>query len=434
MDSAFASADGAGEVLFRALLPGRYTSSLSCPGFAEGEEGPPVDVGDGPLAVTFVVHRQQVIAGILVNEEGAPDTAHASVRVRLLGSEEAGYDGSAWSDDEGRFALRGIGAGTYELTAEGNAGPIHVQPTVVEVKEGEPVPEVRLVVRTRYKVSGQVVDERGLPVSEAFLDVSQLVPIEPWQSPAAPESWSVILDDDGRFEVDGLLPGTMRLDLRLGGVPLPIVSGEHAWDVPGNAPITLVTRLPAGRIEGRILGAGPAWQGARVELGGEAGGASLARLLSIDEDGRFSALVPPDAEVSIEAISHQGETAVAEHVRPGDRVELPVRAAATLQGTVRGAPRFFRVELRGSESRSEVFLGTGGTFEMRGVPALSTAVVVTAPGLVAREEITLSPGETRSLDLTLAPPREEPEDDTTPGGDEAEEDEAEEDETDVGAD
>jgi hypothetical protein len=188
--------------------------------------------------------------------------------------------------------------------------------------------------------------------------------------------------------------------------------------VPGDDSITLVTRLPTGRIEGRILGAGPAWQGASVELSGDAGELSLFQSLPIDEEGRFSAFVPPDAEVSLQAVSREGETAMAEHVRAGDRVELPVRAAATLRGTVRGAPRVFRVDLQASDGRSEVFLGTDGSFEMRGVPALSTTVMVLAEGRVVREEITLSPGETSFLDLTLGPPGDDSEYDTMPEGEE----------------
>jgi hypothetical protein len=334
--------------------------------------------------------------------------------------DEEGF-ASTTTDDDGRFALPELVAGTYELSAEGNGGPITVHPEVVTVKEGEPPTEVRLVVRARHRISGQVVDERGLPVAGASLEAALSPALEAWQSPAEHQTSSARAGDDGRFELDGLLPGSVRLTLDLGGAPLPIVAGEEEPVVPSDDPITLVVKLPAGRIEGRILGAGPGWHGASVELSGEAGELSLLQTLPIDEEGRFSALVPPDAEVSLQAVSDEGETAIAEHVRAGDRVALSVRPAATLRGTVHGASRLFRVDLQGSDIRSEVFLDTDGSFEMRGVPALSTAVTVSANGVVAREDITLSPGETRSLDLTLVPVEDVAEYDTMPEGDEGDE-------------
>src|SRR5262249_37717104 len=140
-----ATADSAGNLVFRSLLPGHYGVNLSCPGVADDEAALPIDVGEAPLAMTFVVHQQRGIKGVLVNEEGAPDTMEAIVRARLVGNDEEGADGSATPDDEGHFVMLGIGAGTYEVSAVGHDEPITLQPAVVTVKEGAPAPEVRLV-------------------------------------------------------------------------------------------------------------------------------------------------------------------------------------------------------------------------------------------------------------------------------------------------
>jgi hypothetical protein len=378
---------------------------------------PAVDVGEAPLAMTFVVHERQAIKGGLVNEVGAPDTMGADVRARRVGDDdEEGGDRSASSNDEGRFAVLGVDAGTYEVSAWAHGERISVGPAVVTVKKGEPVSEVQLLVRTRHRISGQVVDERGLPIAGAGIEASRSPASFAPEPPPELEGWSTAAGDDGRFEIEGLTAGNLRFSVELGGAPMPIVGAEEAA-VPGDETITLVARLPAGRIEGRILGAGPAWRGASMQLSGDAGGIVLSQTLPIDEDGRFSALVPPDAEVSLEAVNDEGETAVAEKVKAGDRVELPVRAAATLRGKVHGATGPFRVALRFDE-RSETFVGTDGSFEMHGVPALSMRVVVFGERVMAAEEITLAPGETHSLDLTLAPEQEEL--DTMPEGDEPE--------------
>jgi hypothetical protein len=70
---------------------------------------------------------------------------------------------------------------------------------------------------------------------------------------------------------------------------------------------------------------------------------------------------------------------------------------------VRGAPGAFRVR---SGRREELFFATGGAFELRDVPAGETVVEVTAAGVAGRAELTLAPGEMRTVDLALAPPAE----------------------------
>jgi hypothetical protein len=67
----------------------------------------------------------------------------------------------------------------------------------------------------------------------------------------------------------------------------------------------------------------------------------------------------------------------------------------------------FRIALSPS-GREEVFIADGGAREMHGVPAGETIVEASADGLVARAEITLTPGQPRTLELRLAPPRAAP--------------------------
>ncbi len=53
-----AVADSHGEVLFEALLPAKYEVRIDCPGHAEGQVAPPLEVVDAPLTTTFVVRDE----------------------------------------------------------------------------------------------------------------------------------------------------------------------------------------------------------------------------------------------------------------------------------------------------------------------------------------------------------------------------------------
>jgi hypothetical protein len=189
--------------------------------------------------------------------------------------------------------------------------------------------------------------------------------------------------------------------VELGGIAVPVLSADAETVVPAPQPLTLVVRPHAFRIDGHVLrdGAARRLDTYRVICRNDQGH-TLAVLVT-DDDGRFSVNVKPDGEYAFSLFGDRGETATAEHVKAGARVDLRLRPPGTLRGTVRGAPRAFRVSA--SYIEDEVFFATGGAWELRDVPAGKHTVDVTALGLAARAEITLAPGETRTLDLTLAP-------------------------------
>jgi hypothetical protein len=394
---ASATADAAGDVLFPALLPGRYTPHVTCGDHAVDETAPPVDVGTAALAARFVVHEQSVIRGVVVDEQGTPYPWSASIDARPLDTEPEAMGTSTLTLDGGRFVLRGLPAGAHELSASTGAGPLSVRPVVVRVADGVPTPEVRLVAGARYRLEGRVIDEQGRPLALAGLDARQ----------SAESVWEYQLDEDGRFELDGVRAGKVHLSVASGGASLPLQPEPTA---PGDHPLTFVVALPAMRIEGRVLSAGPPLGYLAVILNGRAGERMLLDRLSAGADGRFSARVQPDAEYTVSVTSDRGETALAENVTPGAQLALQLRPAATIRGTVRGAPGAFKVAITRT-GREEVFFATGGAFELRDVPAGETAVEVTASGVAGRAELTLAPGETRTLDLDLAPPEK-------PAGDE----------------
>lgn len=384
-----ATANAAGDVLFPALLPGRYAISLTCPGHGAGEQAPAIEVGEQALTARFVVHDRLAIMGVVEDEEGASAGPEITVQARRLSDPPEDSTQTATTDDEGRFDLRPVQPGTYELTAT-SGGPPLGERLVVTVVEGVATPNVRLRVGALHRIAGQVVDEQGRPAANLSL-----------YAQADGERWSVDLDEDGRFELGRLPSGRLRLGLEMLGAPLA-AHGDAELTVPVDHPVRLVAELPEGRIEGQVVGGGP-WQGPPppVDLRCQSAQTRLVGRLSTNAEGRFSLRVPQDTECLLTAESDRGEAARVAAVKAGAWVELRLRPPATLQGRLKGAPRVFRVLV--NAGREEVFFATDGAWEMRGVPPGVLHVGVTAAGLVGRAEVTIEPGEIRTIDVPLRP-------------------------------
>ncbi|MFT3775174.1 MAG: carboxypeptidase-like regulatory domain-containing protein [Minicystis sp.] len=393
-----AVANDAGEIVFPALLPGRYEALLACAGHATEQQAPPIEVGEAPLSVTFTVHHQLAITGVVVDAAGEP-AEDVVIEPALVGSASTLGLGARTGSD-GRFEVRGVRAGSYEIRASPLRwwGPRDIHPERVTVVEGAPPPEVRLVLPARHHLAGRVLDELGRPLARAQVVIRQ----------AREPGGTFQVGDDGRFAVEGLMAGKVHLSVGFGSTfELPIRAGEADPTLPIDHEVTLTVAAPTGRIEGRVLrGASPA-EIVRVEVRGAR--YEMLDLILIDAEGRFSAIVPPDAECSLSVVSQHGETAVAEHVKAGERVELRLRPAATVRGRVLGAPPIFRVWLHPSGPyvpREEVFFAKDGAWEMRGVQPGEMNVQATVAGkMSAMVPVTLAPGETRTIDLQLAPIR-----------------------------
>jgi hypothetical protein len=347
-------------------------------------------VGDAPISQTFAVYDELGITGIVVNEAGAP------LRNILVRAGKESFEAiQARTREDGRFELRGLQAGTYEITAHGImwSGPDHHHPELITVAEGAPAPEVRIVCPMRYSLEGQVLDEQGRPVVQAQVDISQ----------SEDTGGEMEVREGGRFSFGGLLPGKAHLSVSCRGTRhVTILSGEADPVLPIDHAITFVISAPPEqRIEGRVIGGVSPREPTQVEVHSSQG-EMLDRWLT-DTDGHFSAVVRLDGECSLSVTTERGETAQADHVVADAHVDLQLRPPATLRGKVRGAPREFRIRLSGRRGREEVFVADDGSWEMRGVPAGETTVEALADGLSAEAEVTLAPGEVRALDLRLLP-------------------------------
>ncbi len=159
------------------------------------------------------------------------------------------YQGS--TDDEGRYAIRHVGAGSYFLVA--TRGDEDLNPAtffgtlnfdLVTVPEGEEV-EFDLVDSTASacKVRG-VVTYRGEPVGRGNLVATST----DTESVLGVEFRAAKMLGGGRFEFAGLAPGTWQLQVDGDGPQV-----RTSIEVPDLPEYEVEVRLPEGGVEGRVV-------------------------------------------------------------------------------------------------------------------------------------------------------------------------------------
>ncbi|MCY2961395.1 MAG: carboxypeptidase regulatory-like domain-containing protein [Planctomycetota bacterium] len=159
------------------------------------------------------------------------------------------YQGS--TDDEGRYAIRHVGAGSYFLVA--TRGDEDLNPAtffgtlnfdLVTVPEGEEV-EFDLVDSTAAacKVRG-VVTYRGEPAARGNLVATST----DTESVLGVEFRAAKMLGGGRFEFAGLAPGTWQLQFDGDGPQV-----RTSIEVPDLPEVEVVVALPEGGVEGRVV-------------------------------------------------------------------------------------------------------------------------------------------------------------------------------------
>ncbi|MFG0316692.1 MAG: hypothetical protein ACF8XB_05425, partial [Planctomycetota bacterium JB042] len=166
------------------------------------------------------------------------------------------------ADSEGRAVLRALGPGRWLLRARHREYAGDDETSLLTVAEGAaPPPPLRVALRRPSSVRGTLLDAHGRPVPR-------------WPLVAGPERRPgpvALTDEDGRFEFDRRLPGTLRLGTPRAGYEVePVGAGDEGFiEVPAGETIDLVARLvrvPAGTVVVRVLAAGGPAPDRRVVL------------------------------------------------------------------------------------------------------------------------------------------------------------------------
>ena len=288
---ALAPTDAGGIVVFRGLPAGRLgrweaKKEGAVPAVMERDAPCPELLPDRETVVEVALARGGRIRGSVRSADGTP-VEGADVVAYPESDEGWEFNVRTESGPDGRFLLSGVRPGPCGLHVRGrsflDSGRAHV-----EVAAGEEA-ERDFVLRRGAVIEGTVMDGKGRPLPGIDAVLQEREGDSGWISSRDPS------DADGRFRIEGVLPGS-GVRVRVFGSagesgisePFPVPEGDRPVHV-------VVTALPGATVAGRI----------RVEGGP----------------------LPPSAEVLLGAGFYPGLSRPAE---PGDRV-----AAAEEDGTFR---------------------------------------------------------------------------------------------------
>ncbi len=265
------------------LPPGKYSVVATADGFADSE---PVESETGGNPITLRMAAAYSIAGLVRTRQGVP-LSNVRVRASRNLGEQTREEGSANTSREGRFDIRDLPQGTYEVRAEagwgiGSSRPNLVPATVSGVPAG--AQDLLIEVEEGMRITGTVVRGDGTPVAEGWVGANR-IPQPGEENPPQVNSNAAVLE--GKFELTGLAPGKYQIRTRVTDLPSRTVTAE------AGAEGVLIRYGQGGGIEGRVsrpdgTGAAGCWvsaHGADGDSDSQSGG-----------DGRYSIReLPPGA-------------------------------------------------------------------------------------------------------------------------------------------
>ena len=329
----FTAADGS--FALEDLAPGRTLDLVvTHPGY--GPASAPGVAVPTPSPLRIVLRPTARVAGRVIDADGKP-VAGATVGVfedarGFSSSRSMGADPKQEiADDEGGFVFADVPPGAFGLSAE---APRHQSAELrgLEVKPGQELAGVEIVLPAGAAVEGRVLSPEGSPVANARVAVAEA-------SRGGTFSFSsqrAGTDADGHYRIEGIAPGPHTLQAQAEGYRRAVRDVEAKGETRG-----VDFQLDRGlEVSGRVIDtAGNSFAGAVVFL---AGTVHDSRVTDSQEDGSFRIAGLDNGQYSLRAsprgldsVSADGsaETAVTLAGAPVSGIELRISAA---EGTVAG--------------------------------------------------------------------------------------------------
>jgi hypothetical protein len=309
------------------VLPGDYAVTVRAPERASATVSAkvaattPADIG------TVKLGPGSTIRGTVVDAAGGPV---GGARIAITASARPSFtttfenEPEVVSDGSGAFEVKGVEAGSYEVTAS-HARYARSLPAAAVVAAGQPAPEVRLVLSEGGRVEGTYRRRDGAPVPASFV-MAMPIRDEPWRL-----GQLVPVQPDGSFVVEHVPAGRVRVSTMTSagqGQYRTAHSRETVLREGETARVDIVNREVL--LTGRVTRAGGSAAGLRLQAHAlDSGGSTtfgargqsvpsapggLERMGAVTrEDGAFEMIIDDPGQISVTAWS------------PDSRVQLPGR-------------------------------------------------------------------------------------------------------------
>ncbi len=302
--------------------------------------------------LSIELDRGNGIAGIVRFSDGRP-AAGADVDVDFdpaammgMGAFNAarGADGDAETDEKGRFAIEGLGAGPFAVEAELEVDDIDYYVRMTGVTPG--TKDLELVLARPTVVEGRVVEADGTPIPKFRVAARKKGEVFFMPGDQKTEQFE---DEGGAFELGKLTAGTWTFEITSAGFG-PATSAE--LELPKGLPAEplVFTLLPEATVTGTVYAPdGAPLTGAKVSVTVEQMEtiAKLAGQLEVPEafttEGgtfRLEGLATGSLSISATHPDYAASEVVAVEISAGNvtsGVELQLRMGGTLAGIVYGA-------------------------------------------------------------------------------------------------
>lgn len=219
--------DEDGSFEFPRMQAGEYRLEVSSPRWGELQglyaplEPVTIELGENEVLDDLVFRLQPavILKGTVVDENGTPVP-----RARVVGLRtdiQTGAMSRTRSDEDGSYELKGLAAGTWDLSvsAEGHAAGSHAGLVIAE--DAAPA-DLELVLPRGVEVSVRVSDASGQPVAGA---AAQLIALEGSKATRAGDAEQIFgkffsgegtTGADGRYVLGRYAPGRYRLEVQRG--------------------------------------------------------------------------------------------------------------------------------------------------------------------------------------------------------------------------
>ncbi|NOJ96482.1 carboxypeptidase regulatory-like domain-containing protein [Corallococcus coralloides] len=287
--------DAGGRYQLGPTRPGPHTFRILAPHHLDVEvHAQRLQQGMAPL--DFTLRRAQSVEGRVVDTSGAPVEGILLNLWGSFGTGDYGFSGSAWrTDATGHFVIDVQRAGTGHLSLE--ESPFQSQSIAVRI----PSRDVVVVLDRGASVSGTVTDAQGLPLRGATVTAWADAKAIEEDSASGDDARAGVTDEQGRFHLQGIAPGTYLLEAVVPG-DLMDASVSQSITLQAREHRDVSLRMEAGRERSGIAVDGTGQPLADVVITASSSGDAVWQYHLSEDEGPAGLRTGPDGRFTLRGL------------------------------------------------------------------------------------------------------------------------------------